>query len=99
MSQLLATSITTIQIIHRYFEPIKTFSTRIFFDEASRGAAARSVTVETTGSVFDPHLRKYLLKFIFPLLRSGVEAKSGVECCHSTRNASRIRQKVRTGVS
>ena len=42
---------------------------------------------------------KYLLKFIFPFLRSGVEAKSGVEFCHSTRNASRIRQKVGNGVS
>ena len=37
---------------------------------------------------------KYLLKFIFPFLRSGVEAKRGVEFCHLTRNASRIRQKV-----
>ena len=34
---------------------------------------------------------KFLLKFIFPFLRSGVEAKGGVEFCHSTRNASRIR--------
>ena len=42
---------------------------------------------------------KYLLKFIFPFLRSGVEAKRGVEFCHSTRNASRIRQKVGSGVS
>ena len=33
---------------------------------------------------------KYLLKFIFPFLRSGVEAKRGVEFCHSTGNASRI---------
>ena len=39
---------------------------------------------------------KYLLKFIFPFLRSGVEVKRGVEFCHSTRNASRIRQKVGT---
>ena len=42
---------------------------------------------------------KYLLKFIFPFLRSGVEVKRGVEFCHSTRNASRIRQKVGNGVS
>ena len=42
---------------------------------------------------------KYLLKFIFPFLRSGVEAKRGIEFCHSTRNASRIRQKVGNGVS
>ena len=37
---------------------------------------------------------KYLLKFIFPFLRSGVEAKRDVEFCHSTRNVSRIQQKV-----
>ena len=42
---------------------------------------------------------KYLLKFIFPFLRSGVEATRGVEFCHSTRNASRIQQKVENGVS
>ena len=37
---------------------------------------------------------KHFLKFIFPFLRSGVEAKRGFDFCHSTRNASRIRQKV-----
>ena len=42
---------------------------------------------------------KYLRKFISPFLRSGVEAKSGVEFCHSTCNATRIRQKVGNGVS
>ena len=42
---------------------------------------------------------KYLLKFRFPFLRSGVEAKRGVEFCHSKRNAPRIRQKVGNGVS
>ena len=42
---------------------------------------------------------KYLLKFIFPFLRSGVEVKRGVEFCHSTYNASRIRQKVGNGLS
>ena len=40
---------------------------------------------------------KYLLTFIFPFLRSDVEAKRGVG--YSTRNASRIRQKVGNGVS
>ena len=35
---------------------------------------------------------KYLLKFIFLFLRSGVETKRGVEFCHSTLNAPRIRQ-------
>ena len=42
---------------------------------------------------------KYLLKFILPFLRSGVEAKRGVEFCHSTCNTSRFRQKVGNGVS
>ena len=40
---------------------------------------------------------KYLL--IFPFLRSGVEAKRGVEFRHSTRNASRTQRKVGNGVS
>ena len=42
---------------------------------------------------------KYLFKFIFPLLRSDVEAKSGVELRHSTRNAFKIRRNVGNGVS
>ena len=42
---------------------------------------------------------KFLLKFIFPFIRPGVEVKRGIEFCHSTRNASRIRQKVGNGVS
>ena len=69
--------------------------------EATRGAAAQSVTVKPTGCGFDPHSRRrnIYLKFIFPILRSGVEAKRSVELCHSTRNASRIRQKVGKGVS
>ena len=37
---------------------------------------------------------KYLFTFIFLFLYSGVEAKRGVEFRHSTRNASRTRQKV-----
>ena len=41
---------------------------------------------------------KYFLKYILPFLRSGVEVKRGVEFCHSTRNASKIRQKVGSGV-
>ena len=65
------------------------------------GAAARGVTAKPTGCGFDPHLRKLNIyfKFIFPFLRSGVEAKRGVEFCQSTRNASRIRQKMENGVS
>ena len=42
---------------------------------------------------------KYLFKFIIPFLRSGVEAKRGVEFRHSTaiRNGERIRRKVERG--
>ena len=39
---------------------------------------------------------EYLFKFIFPFLRSGVEAKRSVELPHSARNASR-RRKVLLG--
>ena len=39
---------------------------------------------------------KYLFKFIFSFLRSGVETKRRVEFRHSTHNASRIHQKVGT---
>ena len=67
--------------------------------EASRSAAARGGTVKPTGCGFDPPSRRHLLKFIFPFLRSGVEVKRGVEFCHSTRNDSRIRQKVGNGMS
>ena len=42
---------------------------------------------------------KYLFTFIFSFLRSGVEAKRGVEFRHSERNVSRIRQKVGDRVS
>ena len=57
---------------------------------ASLGAAAESVEVYATGYGFDPPLEEieYYLKSIFPVLRSGVEAKRGVEFLHSTRNAS-----------
>ena len=65
--------------------------------EASRGAVTQSVTVTLTGCGFDPHT-KYLFTFIFSFLRFGIEAKRGVEFRHSTRNASRIRQKVGNGV-
>ena len=68
---------------------------------ASRGAGAQSVTVKTDWLWVRDLLEemKYLFKFIFPFLRSGVEAKCGVEFCHSTRNASRIWQKVGNRVS
>ena len=58
--------------------------------EASRGAEAQSVTVKPTGLGVRSPLEemKYLLKFIFTFLRSGVEVKHGVEFCHLTRNAS-----------
>ena len=37
---------------------------------------------------------KYLFKFIFLFLRSGVETKSGIEFRHSTRNVSKIRRQM-----
>ena len=69
--------------------------------EAGCGAVAQSVTVKTVWLWVQSPLEemKYLLKFIFPFLRSGVEAKRGIEFCPSTRNASRIQQKVGNGVS
>ena len=42
---------------------------------------------------------KYLITFIFSFLRSGVEAKRGVEFRHSARNASRNRRKVGNGMA
>ena len=57
------------------------------------------MTLKSTGCGFDPPLEeinKLIFTFIFLFLRSGVEAKRDVEFRHSTRNASRIRQKVGT---
>ena len=44
--------------------------------EANRSGGAQSVTVKPSGCGFDLYSRemKYLFKFIFPFLRSGVEA-------------------------
>ena len=68
-------------------------------EETSRGAVAQSVTVKVWVWVRSPlEEMKYVLKYIFPFLCSGVEAKRGVEFCHSTRKASRIHQKVGNGV-
>ena len=69
---------------------------------ASCGAEAQNVTAKLNGCGFDPHSRKlnvYLIKFYFHFLRSGVEAKRGVEFRHSTCNASRFWRKVGNGVS
>ena len=53
--------------------------------EISRGAAAQSGTVKPTGWVRSPLEEiKYLFKFIYPFLRSGVEIIRIVEFCHST---------------
>ena len=57
------------------------------------------VTVNATGCGFPLEEMKYLFKFIFSYLRSGVEAKRGVEFRHSPRIASKIRQQVGNGVS
>ena len=55
-----------------------------YLTEASRGAGAQSVTAKLTGCGVDLEEMKYILKFIFLFRRSGVEAKHGVELCHST---------------
>ena len=67
--------------------------------ETSRGAGAQSVTVKPTGCGFRFPLEEILKIFIFPFLCSGVKKKRGVEFCHSTRNASRIEQKMGNTVS
>ena len=76
------------------------FKLAIGYFKASCGTREQSVTVNrlVVGSIPLEEM-KYLLKFIFPFLRSGVEAKCGVEFCHSTRYASRIWQKVGKGLS
>ena len=69
----------------------------IYITEASRGPTAQGVTVKPTVLCcgFDPHSRRlniYLnLYFHFSGVHcSGVEAKRGVEFCHSTCNTSII---------
>ena len=67
---------------------------------ASRGAGAKSDCKTDWLWVRTPlEEMRYLFKFIFPFLCSVDEAKRGVEFCHSTRNTSRIRQKVGNRVS
>ena len=56
-------------------------------NEASRGAL--TCTCERRLVRFSLEEIKYL---IFSFLRSGLEAKRGVEFCRSTRTASRIRE-------
>ena len=47
--------------------------------------------------VHSPVLFVFSQLFIFPFLHSGVEVQRGVEFCHSTHNAFRIRHKVGKG--
>ena len=68
--------------VHKYFILVIVITT---LKKSSRGAGALEKI-------------KYLFTFIFSFLRSGVEAKRGVEFRHSTRNASRTRLKVGNGV-
>ena len=56
--------------------------------EASRGADCKTDWLWVR-SPFEE--KKYLLKFIFKFLRSGVEVKRGVEFCHSTHNCLNTR--------
>ena len=74
-------------------QPVK-FFLLLLITEASRGSGAQSVTVKSTVSIPTRVKTKYIFTFIFSFIRSGVEAKRGVEYRHSTRNASRTRRKV-----
>ena len=65
----------------------------LFWFEASRGAVARSVAWLIVGSI--PIRGDEIVIYIYIFISYfGVEAKRGVEFCHSIRNASRIRRKV-----
>ena len=57
------------------------------------------MTVKSTGCGGKEALEEMKYLFIFLFLRSGVEAKRGVEFCHSTRNIFRTRRKVENEVS
>ena len=61
--------------------------------EASRGAGAQA------GGLWVRFPLENMKYSIFSFPRSGVEIKRGVEFRHSIHNASRIRRKVRSGVS
>ena len=73
-------------------------NSREWITEASHSAAARSVTVKPTGCWSDPHSRRWniYLNLYFHFFAPVSKIKRGVEFCHSTRNASRIRHKVGT---
>ena len=69
------------------------------YDEVRRGAGAQSDCKIDWLWVRTPlEEMKYLIKFIFPFLRSAVEETRGVEFCHSTGNSFRIAQNVSNGV-
>ena len=78
---------------------IKIFVFIYSFVETSRGGTKSDCKIDWLWVRSPLEEMKYLLKFIFTFLRSGVEAKRGIELCHLTRNASRMRQKVGNGVS
>ena len=60
----------------------------------------KTYNVYETGRVARPRLVVGSIRtFIFPFLRSGVDAKRGVEFRHSARNASTVRRKAENGMS
>ena len=61
------------------------------FIEASRGGGAQGEWDFKRDRFWVRFPLEEMKYFIFSFLYSGVEAKAGVEFCHSTRNASRIR--------
>ena len=77
------------------------FKYKVCYIEASRVVEAQMCDCKRYWLWVQSPLKeiKYLFKFTFSFLRSAFEAERGVKFHHSTRNASRIRQKMGNGVS
>ena len=81
----------------RLVSHLQTLSSRL--DSCGAGAQACDCKRNRLWVRFPLDEMKHLFKFIFSFLRSGVEAKRGIEFRHSTRNAPRIRRKMVNEVS
>ena len=58
-----------------------------------------NINIRSFGSIPARGNEIFYLNLYFHLFTLVSRKKGGIEFCHSTRNASRIRQKVRNGVS
>ena len=78
--------------INQYIITVCIFKIFMYYFYQPRCAGVQSVTVKSTGCGFPLEEMKYLFKFIFPFLGSGVEAKRGIErtqCLHTSLLTSR----------